>query len=72
MSDATKRALDDAIRAHVADESSGFVTAWALVAGVMDDPDADVRSEWPDGQPGYITVGLAASLGEMTKVRGNE
>lgn len=37
MSAATRDALDAAIRAHVADETSGdLVTGWALVASIVE------------------------------------
>lgn len=58
MSEQTKAALEDALRAHVADEGGGTVTAWILSAGIYCD-DADYFFDGPTDQPGYITVGLA-------------
>jgi len=69
MSDQTKRALDEAIRAHLADEGQGDVTtAWLLVSGSLDssniEDDGTVWMESPDGQPRYVSLGLieAASI----------
>lgn len=63
MSDQTKRVLDEAIRAHLADEGQGDVTtAWLLVAGALHSSDpADEGTVWmeqPDGQPRYVSIGL--------------
>lgn len=54
-------ALDDAIRAHLADtdDDGTIVTHWTLVVGVMQGGDGD--GFWvtaPDGQPGYVSQGL--------------
>ena len=62
MSDTTA-ALEDAIRAHVADltgDDAGPVAHWVLVAGVLDTTNGDIPIliEGPDGQPGYIAAGL--------------
>lgn len=43
MSEVTRQALEDAVRAHVADEADGaYATAWHMVAhgAVPTDPDA--------------------------------
>lgn len=60
MSDQTRAALDDAIRAHVADEHDGSPVAhWVLTYGVLDqDDDIALGVEGPRGQPGYVGVGL--------------
>lgn len=64
MSRETLSALDDAIRAHIADESHGqdLTVHWALVVGVMtDDEDEEDAPFWtlgPEGQPTYIATGL--------------
>lgn len=61
MSDHTLAALDDAIRAHAADEwDSSHVAHWILVASVLDQErdDTPIAVEGPAGQPGYVGVGL--------------
>jgi len=60
MSDATLAALDDAIRAHVANEHDGAPVAhWVITYGALDETDdIAVGVEAPPGQPGYVGVGL--------------
>lgn len=64
MSDHTRTALDDAIRAHLVDESDGkdvMLTHWVLVAGVFEHEDEDGTPFWivsPEGQPTYVNAGL--------------
>lgn len=56
------QALDEAIRAHIADEGQGdFTAAWALVTSginAADDRDDTVWIECPQHQPRYATIGL--------------
>jgi len=68
VSDRTKSALDDAIRAHVSAEGEGdLTTAWLLIAGIAaHDRSADILWDGPDDQPGYVTVGLAHMLVDLT------
>jgi len=66
MSAITKAALDDAIRAHVADEQDGALTpAWLVVAGTTN-RSADVIWDGPEDQPGFATIGLAHMLVGLT------
>ncbi len=63
MSEESKRALDEAIRTHLADEGQGDVTtAWLLISGSLTaaDPDDEgkVWMEQADGQPRYVSLGL--------------
>ena len=63
MSDQTRNALDDAIRAHIASEAheqgggDDLVTHWILVTGVLSD-DTSFWVEAPEGQPAYVGAGL--------------
>lgn len=67
MSDQTKNALDDVIRAHVASDAPDcLTTARLLIAGLASpDQSADVFWDGPDDQPGYVTVGLAHMLVDL-------
>lgn len=63
MSDQTRAALDEAIRAHVADEApdTGMAVHWAIAVGLYDDDEHGGEPVWvdaPAGQPGYVTAGL--------------
>lgn len=64
MSEATKRALDDAIAAHVADETPGtMVTGYALIASntTVEDFDDEVTRyfcEYAEQQPFHVALGL--------------
>jgi len=58
----TEEALAQAIRDHIAHESEGrdLAVHWTLIAGVIN-TSGNTNGYWvhaPDGQPGYITVGL--------------
>ena len=63
MSDQTKRTIDDAICAHVSDETGKRVVAWVLVAAAIDpetyaDGGAHYWREQSDGQQLHVTEGL--------------
>lgn len=68
MSEATKDALDDAIRAHIADECDGrLCVGWLIITASMNGDDmADSKthyfSEASDNLPMHSTLGLAAML----------
>ena len=56
-----ERALEDAVRAAIAEGSPGtVVTAWVVVAAVhTEEPGASPMTLlWPDGQPAYSSRGL--------------
>ncbi len=65
MSANTLNAVDDAIRAHIADENDGAtVTGWLVsVAHVtaenLTDGVTGLRGIVPEGQPFHVSVGLA-------------
>lgn len=61
MSDQTRRAVDDAIRAHAADEwGEDLVVDWTVVVGTIDHDDLTgvgmIHSR--EKMPGYIAKGL--------------
>lgn len=64
MSSQTKAALDDAIRAHIADALPGTtVVAWSLVSASIDnatygDGGSHYWREQADGQPLHVCEGL--------------
>ena len=64
MSSQTKAALDDAIRAHIADALPGTtVVAWSLVSASIDnatygDGGSHYWRDMPDGQPLHVCEGL--------------
>lgn len=65
MSDATKRAVQDAIAAHIADENEGesaeLLTDWVFVAAAAIANDAECTSYWflsNDGIPYHSQLGL--------------
>lgn len=65
MSDATKAALEDALRIHVIDEGDGsYLTDWVvLAAGAMpDDPDATMYISECSSGPIHHRIGLARYL----------
>ncbi|WP_163275332.1 hypothetical protein [Cellulomonas iranensis] len=68
MSEQTRRALDDAIRAHVADEHKGpaVAVAWLVGVGTVGDPDSDFFWDGPTDQPGYVSAGLGVFLHGIT------
>lgn len=62
MSAETRAALDAAIEAHVADETQGIPTEWALYSASLA-PDCEDGERWyqrtvPPNQPTYATLGL--------------
>jgi predicted pyridoxine 5'-phosphate oxidase superfamily flavin-nucleotide-binding protein len=66
MSDQTLAALDDAIRAHLADDQDSIAVAWVLAVGTTGNPEVDFVWECPDGQPGYVSAGLATLAAQQT------
>lgn len=68
MSEKTRRALDDAIRAHIADEHEGdaVAVAWVVGVGTAGDPDTDFFWDGPTDQPGYVSAGIATFLHGLT------
>lgn len=69
MSIATKEALDQAIRAHIADEcpESPLVTAWVCITeetGYEDDRLSHVMDVTMDNQSNTMTIGLAFFLSQ--------
>lgn len=68
MSEQTRRALDDAIRAHVADEVPGgaVAVAWVVAVGTAGVPDSDFFWDGPTDQPGYVSAGIATLLQSLT------
>ncbi len=63
MSNQTKAALEDAVRAHIADELDKTVVSWALIAAAIDpasyaDGGAHYWREQSDGQQLHVTEGL--------------
>lgn len=63
MSTETRRAVQDAIAAHIADETDGasIATHWAAVVGIVDIEDPATNAVFTlaaDGQPSYATLGL--------------
>ena len=63
MSTETRQAAQDAIAAHIADETEGasIATHWAAVVGLPDVRDPATNAVFtlkPGGQPSYITLGL--------------
>lgn len=64
MSDHTKAALEDAIRAHIADAQPGTtIVAWELVTASIDnatygDGGSHYWCEQADGQPLHVCEGL--------------
>lgn len=62
MSDATRDALDAAIRAHIADEYDNNLTAsWIVIAEHIlpeDDGDTHVVDVVPDNQSAITSIGL--------------
>lgn len=62
MTGATRAALEDAVRAHMARSHPGHtVTAWALVTVTMpgDNPDTDTTViSMPEGQRTFVTEGV--------------
>ena len=64
MSAQTKSAIDDALRAHIADEVGTMVVAWALAVASVDpeshaEGGAHYLREQPEGQPLHATEGLS-------------
>ena len=62
MSAETRAALDQAIEAHLNDETQGMVTEWVLYAAAIA-PDCHDGERWyhrviPPNQPTYATLGL--------------
>ncbi len=75
MSDATKHALDAAIRAHIADEYDGALTAsWVTVAEHVplegDSEYTHVVDIIPDGQSSMTTLGLTHFTTQMRSTGG--
>ncbi|WP_087507925.1 hypothetical protein [Cellulomonas iranensis] len=68
MSEQTRRDLDDAIRAHVADELPGdaVAVAWVVAVGTAGVPDSDFFWDGPTDQPGYVSAGIATLLHSIT------
>lgn len=68
MSDATLRAIDDAIQAHLADESDGHIaTGWvAYVAAesMSDGSKSFYQSLVHESQPYHSTLGLVQMLSQ--------
>ncbi|NED96460.1 hypothetical protein G1H11_14210 [Phytoactinopolyspora alkaliphila] len=64
MSAETARALEEALRAHVADEDDGsFVTGWIIIAAAAMPEDGDATSYsyiTPEMQPVHASMGLLA------------
>ena len=63
MSEETERAVEDAIRAHIADENDGaFLTSWHVVAAaaIPDNPDATIYQYLTSDGPGHVMLGLLA------------
>jgi len=65
VSDKTRTDIEDAIRAHIADESTngdmltGFIVlATSFPAALTDDGFASYWRIWPDTQPIHISLGL--------------
>lgn len=65
MSDATKRAVQDAIAAHIADENEGepieYLTDWIVVSAAAIATECDRTSYWflsNDGIPYHSQLGL--------------
>jgi hypothetical protein len=70
LSEQTKAALDDAIRAHIADEYDGAITSsWVLVAEYMpldgDDEYTHVIDVVRSGQSSMTTIGLTHFATQM-------
>ena len=64
MSEKTLAAVDDAIRAHIADEEEATVTGWLVTCAYVDADSFEnnttgLRSVLPNGQPFHVSVGLA-------------
>lgn len=69
MSDATRKAVDEAIAAHIADENgSAYLTGYVLIAtGVSPEDDGGTRYSVlePADQPVHVSLGLAQYLGML-------
>ncbi|MFF8817800.1 hypothetical protein ACF07D_07375 [Leucobacter sp. NPDC015123] len=73
MSEITKAALDEAVRAHIADEHDDSLAAsWVLIAERVpldgDDGHSHVVDVVPDGQSAVTTMGLAYFLAQRRSV----
>lgn len=73
MSAATKHALDEAIRAHIADEHDDSLAAsWVLITERVpldgDDGYSHVVDVVPDGQSSVTTMGLAYFVAQQRSV----